>query len=312
MTCGPVFFYWYYNRYQAKGLGPNASTRLVWKFFLKKYPIPGTCQGMKKGAKKKPHIRTSWVCSKVDTHQTLVCDGNCLILIVEREHFSSHQKTHISTSWVCSKLISVEHWLWRKMSESYCRKGTLLPHLTENWTSWTSWVCSKVDTLQMLVVTETGWFSLLKGNHSSSHWNSIIGRVGYVQKLIPIKHWTWQKTSDSHCRKGTLLITLKNHIRTSWVRWKVGCDRKCLILIVEREHSSFHQWGMAIQQKPDNSLFFIHVGTEVVGLQTTTSIFINKPIYNVVNIIIYDTNVWHSFKKKQNQQGIPYFVLPCS
>lgn len=33
MTCGPVFLYWYYNRYQAKGLGPNASTRLVWKFF---------------------------------------------------------------------------------------------------------------------------------------------------------------------------------------------------------------------------------------------------------------------------------------
>ncbi len=103
MTCGPVFFYWYYNRYQAKGLWPNASTRLVWKFFKKSTPTQVPVRVWKKGPKKKTHIRTSWVCSKVDTHQTLVCDGNCLILIVEREHFSSHQKTHISTSWVCSK-----------------------------------------------------------------------------------------------------------------------------------------------------------------------------------------------------------------
>jgi hypothetical protein len=43
--------------------------------FFKKYSIPGTCQGMEKRGKKTHNIRTSWVCSKVDTHQTLVVMG---------------------------------------------------------------------------------------------------------------------------------------------------------------------------------------------------------------------------------------------
>lgn len=57
-----------------------------------------------------------------------------------------------------------------------------------------------------------------------------LGPVGYVQKVIPIKHWLWQKLSDSHCRKGTLLISPKTHIRTSWVCSKVDTHQTLVVM----------------------------------------------------------------------------------
>jgi hypothetical protein len=65
--------------------------------------------------------------------------------------------------------------------------------------------------------------------------------------------------ADSHCRKGTLLI------------------------------SPTRNNGNATE--PNNSLY--KVGTEVAGYIQATTIFMNKPMtnYNVVNIIIYDTNI---------------------
>jgi hypothetical protein len=155
---------------------------------------------------------------------------------------------------------------------------------------------------------------IVEREHSSSHQKPILGPVGYVQKLIPFKCWSWQKLADSHCWKGPLLISLKIHIRTSRVcskvdtSWKVGCDRKCLILIVEREHSSFHQWGIPIQQSPTTA--FIHVGTEVAGYRRQQ---LSSPISQLQ--CCEHNNIWHQYMtlfQKQNQQGIPYFVLPCS
>jgi hypothetical protein len=118
------------------------------------------------------------------------CDGNCLILIVEREHSSSHQNSMLAPVGYVQKLIPIKNWLWWKLSDSHRRR-----------------------------------------EHSSSHQKPILAPVGYVQKSIPVEHWLWRKMSESHCRKGTLLISPKTHIRTSWVCSKV--DTLQMLVVME-------------------------------------------------------------------------------
>jgi len=67
-----------------------------------------------------------------------------------------------------------------------------------------------------------------------------------------------------------------------------------LILIVEREHSSFHQWGMAIQQSPTTA--FIHVGTEVAGYR-------RQQLSSSISQLqcCEHNNIWHSFKNRINR-----------
>jgi hypothetical protein len=171
------------------------------------------------------------------------CDGNCLILTVEREHSSSHQKPILAPVGYVQNSIPVEHWLWQKMSESHCRKGTLL----------------------------------------ISHQKLILGRVGYVQKLIPFKRWSWWKTADSHCWMGPLLVSLKTHIRTRWVCSKVDTHQTMMVMengwfSLYKENTRFTKGrrNNGNTTEPNNSVY--KVGTEVAGYiqQQQLSSWINQ------------------------------------